>query len=306
MDPQWPSGGPPVLGRALAPDRALPRTAPSGENPTVPAYPDLTSVVPPGSWASGLAAPTGAGNGVAALTRQRGRAADVVVSAPRARTWSDVAAQVSAAVTATTPPAGSTGAATAAPRLCLRLPLTPTGEPVSLVQVASGASDAAWIRIARALPTAPGRAPILSLSAGSQATTPAAAAAFRRVVTAARTANPGLVREWVAPSGVAVPSATAGYPGDDVVDVVAVTLRDAGTPWSQVVEGPGGLNAWLDFASTHRKRLVLHWAASARTDASWVQNVHNWVRHAGDRIAYESYDASAGSAAANRTYTTLF
>ncbi len=212
------------------------------------------------------------------------------------RTWSDLTAVAKTANTAVR-----------SPQTAFRLPLVPAAESMTLADVAAGKADQQWIRAATALAKTGAKTTIVSIGGSdARAASPQGAQAFQRIATTMKKTAPALVTEWTAPQGKSVTEANATYPGDAVVDVIAIRVHDTGVPWSQVVDGPGGLNAWLDFATAHRKRLVVQWSATATTKASWVQNVHNWIRHASDRLAYEAFEPSSPAATAARAYTRLF
>lgn len=135
---------------------------------------------------------------------------------------------------------------------------------------------------------------------------------FRRIVTAFRSVpgqrfrivwNPAQGQQQISPDKV--------YPGDDVVDVIALDLynqswrpQDAKDPkarWNNLLSQPYGL-AWLrEFASRHGKPIALpEWGTGTRPDGHgygddplFMRNMAAWI--AANNVIYHTYwDYDAG------------
>jgi hypothetical protein len=97
-----------------------------------------------------------------------------------------------------------------------------------------------------------------------QASQPSAwAECWRQIVTSTRSTAPHLLWDWNVNRGVSsgLADATKAWPGGKYVDIVGVASYDsspsATTPagWQIQLNGPFGLNFWLQFATAHGKPL---------------------------------------------------
>lgn len=289
-----PSDVPAPPGASAPPDARIRREPPAA--PTVDPEAAVASV-PERVWASGLVAPGGRVESVQSRARQRQRVPDVVVADLPSGTWEEMAR---AAATLTRELGG------ADTRVSWRVPVVPTQVGLTAADVVSGATDERWAELGRAFARTGGGEFILSPTMGADVTPAVASAAFRRAVTAAKTEAPRLVAAWSPSSGTTVAAAERAFPGPDVVDILAISVSDDGRPWSQVVDGPDGLNAWLDLANRHGKRLALRWSSSPSSDVAWIRNMRNWIRHAAEHLAYEAYDGSSASAPSSVAYNRMF
>lgn len=232
---------------------------------------------------------------VSRVAAQRGRAAAVAGIDVPGRAWSEVAPGSPAI----------TGAARLTADASLRVPLTMGG--ASVADVAAGRTDEQWRTLGRTLATLP-RRPVVRVTVPSGTDPAQARAAWRRAAGAVRlTAGSRAVVEWAAPVGTTPTAAAAAYPGDDLVDVVGLTI-DPHRPWASTVAGPGSLSAWTTWAAQHGKRVAVHWTLDG-TSAAEVSQLRSWLNLGATqkRVAYETTSSvGKGGRDAVRTYLSLW
>ena len=189
--------------------------------------------------------------------------------------------------------------------------MLPNDSSTTLAAGASGAYDAHWTTLAQHLVAAGMGTSYIRLgwemngswyrwSAAGQGTS--YADYFRRIVAAMRSV-PGAAFQfvWCPNNGK---DASAFYPGDDVVDVVAVDAYDQSwvtgysddaTRWTDISAGKYGLNYWASFAGTHGKKVGLaEWGVFTRPDGHgggdspyYIEHMHDWI--ASHDVAFETY-----------------
>ncbi len=188
-------------------------------------------------------------------------------------------------------------------KLAESVPLTVQG--TSLAQVAAGAEDAHFVKLAQTLIAAGFPDAALRLGwefngswypwafHGHEADY---RAAFRHVVGLMR-AQPGARFRFVWNTALFVNQGAPdqGYPGDDVVDVVATDAynqswvsgyTDPARRWASVLGDPWGVKAVADYAAKHAKPLAFpEWATGIRPDGHgggddplFIQNMAAFVR----------------------------
>ena len=204
----------------------------------------------------------------------------------------------------------------------IRAPLLPERR-ASLTACSKGDYRSHWEGFARALTAAGIDDPTLDLGSGEPGAVSepeAFAGCYRQVAAAVRGVLPRARMQWTVDRGVAATTdpatLTAAWPGDGVVDIVGIDALDTGDNWSKTVNGVGGLNWWGDFAAERRARIALSgWgpapgSAASAENASYVQNMHDWLARMAARglLAYDLYaepsEAATGTAA--RVYRALF
>ena len=173
--------------------------------------------------------------------------------------------------------------------------------------VAAGRVDAQWQTLGRTLSTMP-RRPVVRLAVPAGTDPAQARAAWRRAATAVRqTAGTKAVIEWAAPVGTAPETAAASYPGDELVDVIGLTV-DPRKSWASQVSGTGSLSAWTTWAASHSKRVAVHWTLDG-TSAAEVSQLRSWLNLGATkkRVAYETTSAvGKGGRDAVKTYLSLW
>lgn len=268
-------------------------------HPGIPVGP----VAPAGvTWRSGVF--PGGGIDAAAAQRfasYRGRAVDVAVVYPARSSWSDIA----------TSTWGVDQYKGWAGQLSIGLALLPDKHGGTLAQVASGAHDGDFRSFADNL-VAQGRAASVvrlgwefngSWFAWSAYDAPSFKAAFRRVVGVLRGEDPQVTIEWCGnamDTKVGHDPFTQLYPGDDVVDIVAVDDYD--DAWAHISDAASfrawagrrySLNDWYAFAQRHGKPFaVSEWGLSVTgqgDNPTYIQGMHDWFDAHASGLAYESY-----------------
>ncbi len=137
-------------------------------------------------------------------------------------------------------------------------------------------------------------------------------ACFRHEAQAIKSTDPAARISWNMneQSYTGATSVLSAYPGDDVVDEIAVDYYDidyattTAAVWAQECGklqngGPEGLCAWLAFAQLHGKKLgIPEWGLSTGDDPSYIQQMYAFFAgHVAD-ISYESYFNAAGASSA--------
>ena len=136
-----------------------------------------------------------------------------------------------------------------------------------------------------------------------QATNPTAwADCWRQVVTSARSTAPKLKWDWDVNRGVSAGLAdpALAYPGNAYVSMIGIDSYDSWPPattaagWQQQLNGPQGLNYWLNFAKAHGKLLsVPEWGNVAigtdagADDAQYVNDMRAFFAANASEIAFE-------------------
>jgi len=134
---------------------------------------------------------------------------------------------------------------------------------------------------------------------------------FRRIVKAFRSVPGQKFRiVWNPAQGWLHIPADKAYPGDDVVDIVALDLynqswnpadKDPQVRWRNLVSQPYGLNWLRDFAAKHHKPIALpEWATGTRPDGHgygddplFIDNMAAWIK-ANDVVYHTYWDYNAG------------
>jgi hypothetical protein len=201
------------------------------------------------------------------------------------------------------------------PLLALSLPLWPDtgGDYASCI---AGEYDKYWTSFAKALVGMGRGGSVLSLGweANINADVPWAFAqrpesiagyreCWRRAAMALKAADPTARLSWNMGqrSDIGNHSVLEAYPGDDVVDEVAVDYYDVdkatsiGPAWDEEYMktqngGPSGIGSWLVFAKTHGKKLgVPEWGLWSGDDPAFISEMYNFFAENAGSISYESY-----------------
>lgn len=140
---------------------------------------------------------------------------------------------------------------------------------------------------------------------------------YRRIVAALRSVEgEDFAFDWNVNNGPSGDDATPFYPGDDVVDHVAVDVYDVSKAypyppgcdddcrrerqeqaWDEIYGGELGLRYWRDFARRHGKPLsVPEWGVWERTDGTgggdnpiFIRRMHAFLNDPDNNVAYHSY-----------------
>jgi hypothetical protein len=138
-----------------------------------------------------------------------------------------------------------------------------------------------------------------------QASNPAQfAECWRQIVGTVKTVAPQLAWDWNVNrgKGASVTDAAEAYPGDKYVDIVGIDSYDmwpgvtSASAWQEQYAGAYGLKHWVDFATTHGKKVsVPEWGvypASPSTGGDnpyYIQKMEGFFKSLGSQLAYESY-----------------
>jgi hypothetical protein len=145
------------------------------------------------------------------------------------------------------------------------------------------------------------------------------AACFRQIQSTVSAIAPGLVWDWNVNRGPSGPmpgdSVLQAYPGDQYVNVVGVDSYDAWPPantsegWQMQLNGPYGLNFWLDFAKAHGKLFsVPEWGVASGDlwpgheggdDPAYIKDMYGFFAANKKWIAFESYYNDVGTSIYN-------
>ena len=127
---------------------------------------------------------------------------------------------------------------------------------------------------------------------------------WQQVVTSARSTAPNLQWDWNVNRGVSagLTDPTKAYPGDSYVTAIGVDSYDMWPPantvggWDKQLNGPQGLNYWLNFAIAHGKKLnVPEWGNLTTggnpggDDPAYVNDMYNFFKANAANLGYESY-----------------
>lgn len=208
-------------------------------------------------------------------------------------------------------------------RLLYAIPMVPQDGGYTYAQVASGAKDAVFTKLAQDL-VANGRGnAIVRLgwdlngpAAGWRVASAGAAtfiAAFRRAVTVMRAVSANFRFMFAVKAGVALTDSadrtaalTQLYPGDDVVDIIGLDVYDTGTTaadssaaWDANVAANGtgpGLSDLLSFAASKNKGVGLpEWGLYGRTNPVYVQKMYDWLNTNSAVAVLDMYFNEAGA-----------
>ncbi|MDO5627638.1 MAG: hypothetical protein Q4G43_04880 [Mobilicoccus sp.] len=159
-----------------------------------------------------------------------------------------------------------------------------------LEEIAGGSYDQRWATLGR-LVARPDSQVVVRPVVPADADPAQAKAAFRRAAAALQSA--GVLVEWSAAPGFDMTRLPEAWPGPDVVDVVGVEIGVEAFP--RQVGGPGGLADWRTWATSHRKRLAVHWDLE-NADPLYVQQMASWLDVAARSsvLAYDTVDATDG------------
>lgn len=201
-------------------------------------------------------------------------------------------------------------------RVMVALPLVPTDGSWTLANVVAGAKDYIWRKVANDLMTRGHDRAVIRV--GWNANSPfvpwtASAGnaqmwkdAYRRVVQQMRAISPGFRFVFEVAAGVALSGSAARtgalselYPGDDVVDLVGLTMydrddmhADTEAEWTVVVRpavGPG-LADVAEFARTKSKGMaVTDWGVPASDNPFYIGKMWDFFVANSDVVAFDSY-----------------
>ncbi len=209
------------------------------------------------------------------------------------------------------------GAAKAAPLLVASVPLLTADTHAQFAQCAAGAFDGYFRHIGANLQKVGAQGVVARLgweaNSGSHdwgvtnaAQIPNYKSCWRRAATALKAGWPGLLIEWTNAKKGKWPALSL-YPGDDLVDLWGVHYYDTGPEkttqaiWNKYYNatfmgGPWGVNAWLQQAKAHHKKLGMGewgvWANRANVapdDPVYMDNMYKFFRSNAADIAYETY-----------------
>lgn len=132
---------------------------------------------------------------------------------------------------------------------------------------------------------------------------------WQQIVTSARSTAPNLQWDWNVNRGVSsgLADPTQAYPGNAYVTTIGVDSYDMWPPastssgWNQQLNGPQGLNYWLNFAIAHGKKLSIPEWGNLTTggnpggdDPAYVNDMYNFFRANASNLAYESNFSYSG------------
>jgi Glycosyl hydrolase family 26 len=199
--------------------------------------------------------------------------------------------------------------------LALGVPMLPSQvKGVSLVACAAGKYNSHWTEFGRVIKSYGLGSSIIRLGwefNGDwypwKAARPAAwAECWRQIVTSARKTAPNLKWDWNPNRGVATgPGAlsdpTKAYPGNAYVNEIGLDTYDQYPPvkanggWNFQVNGPQGMNYWLNFAIKHGKKLAVpEWGSyavgteSGGDDPAYVKDMYSWFAAHSGHISFEA------------------
>jgi hypothetical protein len=257
-------------------------------------------------WASGAYIPGDRVSDQSAFGAWRGAPTDVVVTWPARQSWEEM-----------TDPHWMYDAWKDTPQTkVFGLPPFPENQGASLGSCASGAYDSQWRRFATNIKAA-GLAEVSIIRLGWEfngdwyewkATDPSQfAACWRAIHDVVESIAPGLRWDWNVNRGTSAIGIDPrdAWPGDDYVDIVGIDSYDGYPPatdaegWATHLDGPYGLNFWVDFAKTHRKLVSVPewgvypgtaWAGNNGGDNPYyISRMFAFFRSLGGRLAYEAY-----------------
>jgi hypothetical protein len=282
---------------------------------TAPATPTPTPVPRPTgaiSWASGASFPGAPGNRAAAAAMQafgawRGRPVGVAVAYPNVGTWADFT-QVNFFYTIW---------ARQPYTKAFAIPMLPEDAGATVGGCIAGSYDGYWRAFADTMNstglTAQGT--IIRLGwefneAGQWAGSPSQfAACWRQIQSTVSAIAPGLVWDWDVNRGPSGPmpgnSVLSAYPGNGYVNLIGVDSYDDWPPanigggWQMQLNGPYGLNFWLDFAKAHGKLFsVPEWGVAScciwpghegGDDPRYIKDMYDFFAANKAFISFESY-----------------
>ena len=151
------------------------------------------------------------------------------------------------------------------------------------------------------------------------------AACFRQIQSTVSAIAPGLVWDWNVsrgPSGqMPGDSVLQAYPGDQYVNIIGVDSYDDWPPantgggWQTQLNGPYGLNFWLNFAKAHGKLFsVPEWGVASGDlwpgheggdDPVYIKDMYDFFAANKKWISYESYYNDGGTAIYNPVQNPL-
>jgi hypothetical protein len=151
------------------------------------------------------------------------------------------------------------------------------------------------------------------------------AACWRQIQGTVSAIAPGLVWDWNVnrgPSGqMPGNSVLQAYPGDQYVNIIGVDSYDdwppatAGAGWQTQLNGPYGLNFWLDFAKAHGKLFsVPEWGVASGDlwpgheggdDPAYIKDMYDFFAANKKWMAFESYYNDDGTAIYNPVQNPL-
>jgi hypothetical protein len=120
--------------------------------------------------------------------------------------------------------------------------------------------------------------------------------AFRRFVSQFRSVSSRFVFEWAPNIGDHGMNPEAGYPGDDVVDIIGLDFyydrqwdpQDATTAWAYMLNRKYGLVWHRDFAAAHSKPIAYaEWGIKNDNDAIYINKAAEWFLR--QDLVYQSY-----------------
>jgi hypothetical protein len=121
-----------------------------------------------------------------------------------------------------------------------------------------------------------------------------------------RKAAPGLRFEFnisnLAERGSTGAKWTAGYPGDDVVDVISMDIYDHWHTWTAMRDGDAGLKEMRNFAIAHNKpEAYSEWALVTSShghgdNATFIRSMASWMAARPGKVLYQSYWNTTGGA----------
>ncbi len=274
---------------------------------TTNAYPLITSTTSRPSWARGVAPIADSLEEVAhaaTVAKQSAMAPAVASMRISFGKWSDL-------------PQAAAAAPRGAKHTVLSLPALPDSHG-SLTACGKGEYRKMWESFAQALQKAQIDNPILDISAPTKEMNPQAyASCYRQVAEAVKGVLPRATMQWTVTRGTDGPyDAVAAWPGDGVVDIVALDALDTGGNWSKAVNGDRGLNWWVTFAQRRGAKIAVSaWGPGPGSDVSsnnapYVQNMHDWLWRVAQKnaLVYDLYTegSKAAGGRAAQAYRALF
>lgn len=294
-----------------SPTKTTPKPSPSPK-PTPKPAPVVYNAVP---WKSGVSYPDVAEYATeASITTQfgtwRGRPTGIAVAYPMRDSWSDFADTNSFYTTWAAEPYQKSFA----------LPLYPDDSGDTASDCIAGSYDSYWRTFADTMNSTGLTAQHTIIRLGWEMNlhtdwgTPAQfAACFRVIESTVSAIAPGLLWDWNVnrgdSAGMPDTEVLSAYPGNAYVNIVGIDSYDIYPPatvssgWQTQLNGPYGLNYWLEFARSHGKEFsVPEWGVSSGAwpgndggdDAGYIRDMYDFFVSCGGTLEYESYYDDGG------------